>query len=176
MKKVILLGVSAFLLMSNCVMHAHQMKENTKRKSNKKNIFSPTHKKIKKKPNVFHVDTSKQTVACEGQTYDYTQVLEVKASAYSDDESENGCAGGVDACGNPLVLGTISVDPKVIPLGTKAVVTGYDANGLPEQCFLATARDTGSSIKGNKVDIYIPGTKEEAQKFGIQNVTVYILK
>lgn len=51
--------------------------------------------------------------------------MNVKATAYSADPSENGGWGAVDYFGNDLELGTIAVDPSVIPLGTKVLVTGH---------------------------------------------------
>jgi 3D (Asp-Asp-Asp) domain-containing protein len=37
------------------------------------------------------------------------------------------------------------------------------------------AQDTGSSIKGNRIDIFMD-THEEAFKFGCQNLKIYIIK
>jgi len=64
----------------------------------------------------------------------------------------------------------------LIPLGTKLYVTGYDYNGLPKGGMVATATDTGSAIKGNRVDIFVPGKSSQAMSFGIQNVKVFILE
>ncbi|MHA6483069.1 3D domain-containing protein [Paenibacillus sp. strain BS8-2] len=111
-----------------------------------------------------------------GTTHAYKKELTVKATAYTSAASENGKWGAVDYFGNKLKVGTIAVDPKMIPLGTKLYVTGYEYNGLPKGGMLATATDMGGSIKGNRIDIFVPGTTAQAQKFGFQNVKVYILQ
>lgn len=98
------------------------------------------------------------------------------ATAYSADPSENGGYGAVDYFGNPLQLGTVAVDPNVIPLGTLLYIEGYTYNGLPAGGMIARATDTGSSIRGNKLDIFIPGSKDSLKSFGFQEVKVYKLE
>lgn len=112
----------------------------------------------------------------DGKTYSYSKAHNVKATAYTAAASENGKWGAVDYFGNKLKVGTIAVDPKMIPLGTKLYVTGYDYNGLPTGGMIATATDIGGSIKGNRVDLFVPGTTSQAMKFGIQDVKVYVIK
>lgn len=113
--------------------------------------------------------------APDGTTHAYKRELAVKATAYTAAASENGKWGAVDYFGNKLKVGTIAVDPKTIPLGTKLYVTGYDYSGLPKGGMLATATDMGGAIKGHRIDIFVPGTTQQAQKFGFQDVKVYIL-
>lgn len=84
--------------------------------------------------------------------------------------------GAVDYFGDALKLGTIAVDPNVIPLGTKVLVTGHSHPGLPKQAFLATATDMGSAIKGNRIDIFIPGSQSFVSDFGFQYVNLYIIE
>lgn len=90
----------------------------------------------------------------------------VEATAYT--ASCEGCSGitatGIDLLANPNQK-VISVDPSVIPLGSKVYVEGYGE---------AIAGDTGGAIKGNKIDIFIP-TKQEAINFGRKQVKVTIL-
>jgi 3D (Asp-Asp-Asp) domain-containing protein len=59
----------------------------------------------------------------------------------------------------------ISVDPKVIKLGSKVYVPGYG---------YAIAGDTGGSIKGNKIDVFIPSQKA-AQQWGRKKVKIQIV-
>ncbi|QAY68187.1 3D domain-containing protein [Paenibacillus protaetiae] len=121
--------------------------------------------------------SAQSIIAGDGTSYAFSKTLTVKATAYSSAASENGKWGAVDYFGNPLKLGTIAVDPSVIPLGTKLYVTGYGSHkGLPDGGFVAKATDTGGAIKGNRIDIFIPGTPAEVSTFGIQNIKVYILK
>jgi 3D (Asp-Asp-Asp) domain-containing protein len=105
----------------------------------------------------------------------YSKIIEAKATAYTGAPSENGGFAGIDYFGNPLTVGSIAVDPSVIPLGSKVYIEGYNYDGLPSGGLLATATDTGSAIKGNKVDIFVPDNKEKAYQFGIQQVKIYIL-
>lgn len=123
-----------------------------------------------------NVDSENQVVEAWGKTFNYSKTLDVKATAYSSDPAENGGYGAVDYFGDPLELGTIAVDPSVIPLGTKVLVTGHSHDGLPDKAFVATASDIGGAIKGNKIDIFIPGSKSSVAEFGIQDVTLYVIE
>lgn len=78
--------------------------------------------------------------------------------------------------GNRVNVGTVAVDPSVIPLGSKLYITGYSFSGLPAGGMMARATDTGGAIKGNKIDIFVPVSQQAAVNFGVQNVKVYILK
>lgn len=97
------------------------------------------------------------------------------ASAYSADPKENGGYGSVDYFGSPLKLGTVAVDPAVIPLGTKLYIEGYQYAGLPSGGMVVEARDTGGAVKGNRMDIFIPEPREALLKFGLQEIKVYRL-
>ncbi|WP_025689455.1 3D domain-containing protein [Paenibacillus zanthoxyli] len=121
-------------------------------------------------------ETDSKTVEAWGKTFNYEKTLQVKATAYSSAASENGQWGAVDYFGNPLKLGTIAVDPAVIPLGTKVLVTGYSHPGLPKEAFVATASDKGSAIQGNRIDIFIPGSQSFVSDFGYQYVQLYLIK
>ena len=63
-------------------------------------------------------------------------------------------------------LKVIAVDPSVIKLGTKVYVEGYG---------YAIAGDTGSAIKGNKIDVFMP-TQSSALKWGRKTVKIKIFK
>jgi len=60
----------------------------------------------------------------------------------------------------------ISVDPTIIPLGTKVWVEGYG---------YAIAADTGSHIKGNRIDLFMPN-KSDALAWGKRSVIIKTLK
>jgi uncharacterized protein YabE (DUF348 family) len=90
----------------------------------------------------------------------------VNSTAYT--ASCSGCSGttatGVNLRANPNAK-VIAVDPNVIPLGTKVYVEGYG---------YAVAADTGSAIKGNKIDVFIP-SKSAAYRWGSKKVKIKIL-
>jgi 3D (Asp-Asp-Asp) domain-containing protein len=111
-----------------------------------------------------------------GKPLAYSKVINAVATAYSEVAEENGGWAGVDYFGNPLKIGTIAVDPKVIPLGTKVYITGYTSRGLPQGGLVATATDIGGAIKGNRVDIFLPSSLGPVADFGIQNVQIYVMK
>lgn len=120
--------------------------------------------------------SAQSITTASGQSLSFSKVLDVKATAYSSAMEENGPWGAVDYFGNKLKLGTIAVDSNVIPFGSKLYITGYDFNGLPVGGMVGTATDEGSAIKGNRIDIFIPGSPAFVSEFGIQNVKVYVLK
>ncbi|MDG0790632.1 3D domain-containing protein [Cohnella ginsengisoli] len=118
--------------------------------------------------------SAKLVKTTSGDSLSYATAIQMKATAYSASIEENAW-GPVDYFGNPLKLGTIAVDPKVIPLGTKVYITGYSLDGLPVGGMFAVASDAGSAIKGNRIDIFVPGSRDKASKFGFQYVNLYVL-
>jgi 3D (Asp-Asp-Asp) domain-containing protein len=131
-----------------------------------------------KQPKLQH-NTSTQTHTLEispGKTVQYTRLIPVKATAYTAAAEENGAWGAFDYFGNPLKTGTVAVDPNVIPLGSTVYITGYQYNDLPAKGMIAKATDTGSAIKGKRVDIFVPSSRGDASEFGMQDVKVYIIK
>jgi 3D (Asp-Asp-Asp) domain-containing protein len=111
-----------------------------------------------------------------GNTINYSRLIPVKATAYTAAAEENGMWGAYDYYGNPLKLGTIAVDPDVIPMGSTVFVTGYSFDGLPAIGMIAKATDQGSAVKGKRVDIFVPISQADATKFGIQDVKIYIMQ
>lgn len=96
------------------------------------------------------------------------------ATAYDGSIACNGPWGAVDYFGNPLQFGSVAVDPKVIPLGSKLFISGYSDPFLPKGGFYARAVDVGGAIKGDRIDIYLPQTSR-ARQFGIEHVTVRVV-
>ena len=90
------------------------------------------------------------------------RVMYVEATAYSPQDPG---LGKYTARGNLVTYGIISVDPNVIPLGTRVYIPGYGE---------AVADDTGGAIVGNRIDIAFD-TYEEAVNFGRQSIQIYIL-
>lgn len=133
--------------------------------------------KAASKPVQAAASSSSNTIkTASGSNVSYSKMLSMRATAYSSDSAENGGWGAVDYFGNPLKLGTIAVDPNVIPLNSKLYIVGYNSSGLPVDGMMATASDVGGAIKGNKIDIFIPGSQQLVDQFGIQQVKVYVLK
>jgi len=126
---------------------------------------------------VTSTSVSSNSILVEGQAQPFKKKISVKATAYSSHPSENGW-GPIDYYGNPLKLGTIAVDPSIIPMGSKVLITGYDDidKDLPSDGLIAYATDQGSAIKGNHIDIFLPGSVEKVSRFGFQDVNVYILE
>lgn len=99
--------------------------------------------------------------AAQGETFTMT------ATAYT--ANCGGCSGvtatGMNLKANPNAK-VIAVDPSVIPLGTKVYVEGYGE---------AIAGDTGGSINGNRIDVFVPN-EQQARNWGVRTVTVKVLK
>lgn len=98
--------------------------------------------------------------------------VRVTATAYDNcakctGKSEGHPAFGITSSGVPATPGrTIAVDPRVIPLGTWVFIDGLG---------VFRAEDTGGSIKGNRIDIFMP-SHEEALEFGIQELDVLLVR
>lgn len=115
-------------------------------------------------------------VVTEGAPSSYSAVLTCTATAY--DLSFQSCGKrpgdkgyGITATGTQAAYGTVAVDPKVIPLGSKLYIETTDGSFVYGY---ATAADTGGAIKGNKVDLFFP-SYDDCMKFGRRSVRVYIL-
>lgn len=77
------------------------------------------------------------------------RVIVMEATAYT-------WTGQRTASGTWPAVGTVAVDPQVIPLGTKLYIEGYGP---------AVALDTGGLVKGNIIDVYLP-TEDECWQWG----------
>ena len=87
------------------------------------------------------------------------KTLKVKAYAYT--------GGGYTATGTKARYGTLAVDPKVIPYGTKVYIKELDRVFVAEDC--------GGGIKGKIIDIYMP-SEAQCNRWGSRNITIQILK
>lgn len=65
------------------------------------------------------------------------------------------------------LVSTIAADPKVFPIGTLLYVPGYG---------YAVVADTGSKIKGKKIDLYFETKKQVYKQWGKRTVTVQVLR
>ena len=119
---------------------------------------------------------SNQIATVGGETFNYKKVLTCQATAYDLSFQSTGKypghpAYGITASGTYAKVGTVAVDPRVIPLGTKMYIVSTDGSVVYGYC---TAEDTGGAIKGNKVDLFY-NTTSECLQFGRRSVYVYIL-
>ncbi len=124
-----------------------------------------------KRDELVEVGTLGVLVASRGDTVRYTKHMSMNATAYSAHYASTGknpgdAGFGVTATGMQAVYGVVAVDPTIIPLWTKVYVEGYG---------YAVAGDTGSAIRGNRIDLCFD-THEEAVSFGRRMVNVYIVK
>jgi len=102
----------------------------------------------------------------DGQNIRFERALEATSTAYCPCAKCCGAyASGRTSTGMRATKGVISVDPRVIPLGTRLYVEGYG---------FAVAGDVGGAIRGNRVDVCFD-THEEAMAWGRRKVKVYIL-
>jgi len=84
-----------------------------------------------------------------------------KATAY--------CLAGKTASGIGARAGIIAADPSVLPVGSVVRIIDGPSAGV------YTVMDTGASVRGRKIDIFIPDCAR-AEKFGAQMVRVRVLR
>ena len=127
---------------------------------------APEQKPVQAPEQKKEVKTADTKPAPSVQSEKAAKTLSVKATGYTADCK--GCSGitatGVDLKANPDVK-VVSVDPDVIPLGSKLYVEGYG---------YAVAADTGGAIKGNRVDLYFKN-EQTALNWGVKQVKVKVL-
>ncbi len=107
---------------------------------------------------VFLYNTTDTTKTNLDTILNYSQAKVMESTAYY-------VKNGRTYTGTVCKRGTVAVDPRVIPLGSKMYIEGYG---------FATAEDTGGAIKGNIVDVFLEST-QEARNWGRRNVKVYVL-
>lgn len=100
-----------------------------------------------------------ETVSRGDQNLRFRRALIATATAYTH-------TGNRTATGVYPKSGTVAVDPRVIPLGSKLFIEGYG---------FGQAQDTGGDIKGNRIDLFFE-TRDEALRWGRRKVKVYILE
>lgn len=102
----------------------------------------------------------------DGSTLKFTSTKTMRATAYT---AGHDGVGSRTATGTTVRVGTVAVDKKVIPLGTKMYIVTND--GIVYGT--AVAEDTG--IRGDKLDLYHE-TYQQCINFGRRTCTVYILE
>jgi len=101
-------------------------------------------------------------------TYNLSDSKKIKmiATAYYPGDPLAWKDGTITRLGNKMQQGIVAVDPRVIPLRTRVYVPGYG---------YGYAGDTGSAIKGKRIDLGVDNAVEE-KHWMHKKVTVYILE
>lgn len=107
-------------------------------------------------------------VTADGEVLTYSRTSRFLCTAYT--HFDAGCD-TITATGTTVRIGTVAVDPTVVPYGTRMFIVMEDGSYIYG---IGTAEDCGSAIKGHRLDLYMP-TLEEAFAFGVHNATVYFL-
>ena len=102
-----------------------------------------------------------------GEVLTYTDSASFVATAYT--HMDAGCD-FITATGTTVHWGTVAVDPRIIPYGTRMFIVSDDGYIYG----ISTAEDCGGAILGNRVDLYMP-TLSHAFEFGRRNCTIYFL-
>lgn len=185
-KPILLFVIGIFVIIStSCIYYTFM--QNYKDKNNSKerdivyleeSIRSVDEKKVEevKRPEVKEVNT-------KGQIFTVTAYdLSIQSCAKS-----RGSKGyGVTATGFDLKGHTwdsarvISVDPRVIPLGSR-VRLEFISDKYKKYNSVYTAQDTGSAIKGNKIDFFIGDfnsskPNKKTLEFGVTEAVITVLE
>ena len=103
-----------------------------------------------------------------GEVLTYTRTDTVRATAYT--HTDKGCD-TVTSTGTTVHWGTVAVDPRYIPYGTRMFIMASDGSYVYG---IATAEDCGGDIKGDRMDLYMP-TYAQCMEFGRRRCTLYFL-
>lgn len=121
------------------------------------------------------VSPADQPVICDGfitlptgEVLTYTDTATVRATAYT--HTDEGCD-LITATGTTVRWGTVAVDPRYIPYGTRMFIAASNGSYVYG---IAVAEDCGGDIKGDRMDLYMP-TYEQCMEFGRRVCTVYFL-
>lgn len=111
-------------------------------------------------------EAEEKQLAYEAYISSFEYKGEFKITYYCPCGKCNGNTHRITASGNKLVPGlSIAVDRKVIPLGSTVLINGKEY----------IAHDTGSAIKGNRIDICV-SSHSEALQLGKTTATIYVRK
>lgn len=103
-----------------------------------------------------------------GEVLPYTGTATIRATAYT--HTDKGCD-MITSTGTVVRRGTVAVDPRYIPYGTRMFIAASDGSYIYG---IAVAEDCGGDIKGDRMDLYLP-TYEECIQFGRRVCTIYYL-
>ena len=103
-----------------------------------------------------------------GEKLTYTDTMQVRATGYT--HTDAGCD-RITSTGTTVRIGTVAVDPRYIPYGTRMFIVSNDGSYIYG---ISVAEDCGGAIKKDRVDLYFPTTRECFQ-FGRRDCTIYFL-
>ena len=123
----------------------------------------------------------------ERGSYEYDEWRIFKVTAYVPCRSECDDDPLVAALGDRVFVGMLAVDPDVIPLGSRLLVSGYNGG---QNCY---ALDTGSKVKGRHIDCLfwypcpqhkrspisdcpdcIQRSRREAMRWGVRRILIHV--
>lgn len=107
-------------------------------------------------------------ITADGQMLTYSKTAQFKATAYS--HMDEGC-NMITATGTTVRTGTVAVDPKIVPYGTRMFIVSNDGKYVYG---IGTAEDCGGGIKNMRLDLYFD-TRAKCFQFGVRQCTVYFL-
>jgi 3D (Asp-Asp-Asp) domain-containing protein len=131
-------------------------------------IQLPAVKAQKTKPAAIHTkiisDTQSRRAGVQTAIIDAGSfVVTAYAATYEDCGKED----GITRSGAKATAGvTIAADWSVLPCGTRIYIDGIGWR---------TVQDTGSAIRGNRIDIFFD-LSAEAKQFGRQQIEIYVMK
>lgn len=122
-------------------------------------VKNGTKEEVKEEVIVASRGTTSRNISTTSQESSTTGThMSVVATAYAGDS--------ITSTGTTPKWGTIAVDPRVIPYGTKVYIPQFGRTFI--------ANNTGGAIKGNKIDIFM-NTKKECYNWGRRTIEIQIL-
>jgi 3D (Asp-Asp-Asp) domain-containing protein len=121
--------------------------------------------KVDAVPTTYRLGNGGYNASRAGGMFKPKKVLKMKASAYDPGPSSNGKWAGRTTLGVRPTFGIVAVDPRTIPLGSILFIEGYG---------FGYAADTGSAIRGNRIDLCM-NSVSECYRFGRRTVKVHVL-
>ena len=116
------------------------------------------------KTSTTHTVTAKDgtITTSSGETFTYSKVINMKATAYSYD------AGSMTASGVPVQVGIVAAKPGTIPQGTRVYIVTEDGK------YTYGPAIVGDTPGGDIIDLFYE-TEAECRQFGVRQANVYIL-
>ncbi|WP_438347263.1 3D domain-containing protein [Paenibacillus sp. FA6] len=167
------LGIPANTCYQQQMYYSHQMKND----ANLKNIHTQTNNVKNVKINSGNTTGDKSLAVSAPSQEQVIRTVKVVATGYTAGYESTGkkpnhpqygiTYSGVKVQRNKNKVSTIAADPKVFPLGSVLYIPGYG---------YGIVADTGSAIKGDKIDLYFATTKQVYKEWGKKDVSVQVIK